>query len=157
MTIEKEIQELQQKAGDLVRSAALLRQLQEAFPDIEKHVGRFGWQVYASASVNAQVTDCDIRHSCKCCHDSPLKLHPYIQTEHGKVYSNPSTFVIGERRTYDVDSPKAGWKQLLRDAGIPEIIVQQAEKRFTDQKALARERLEASFEEMPDDEVESVL
>jgi hypothetical protein len=157
MSLEAEINELSKKAGDLCREAARLRRLQEVFPNIKKYSGRHGWQVYASASVNPQVTDCDIGYSCGCCHDSPLKMHPYLKTEYGNVYSDPPTFVIGEKHDYDVDSPRAGWKKSLQEAGIPEAVIQIAEKRFADQRVKARERLEAALEEYVLDEDEQLL
>ena len=121
------IKELRDTAEKALTEADRLIKLQELYPDLKRHVGRWGKIVYCSASVNTKVTDYEQRFNCGCCSDSPLEIWPYLNISLGKVYSDPACFQIGERDDYgDCNAGVRAypdWKKKLRDVGIPEDIV----------------------------------
>lgn len=118
--IEALRKEAVEKASEADRLAALLTE----FPDLQKHTGRWNKVAYYSKTANTRATDFDSRHNCGCCPDTPLEIWPYIETPHGRVYSDPPMFNVGERNpsTYG-DRANPGWETLLRDASIPDTII----------------------------------
>ena len=123
MTIEEQVAKLRKEAEEKTQEAERLVKLQELYPDLQRHVTRWKTERYYSKAVNGEVTRFDLRHSCGCCNDSPLELWPYLETEHGKVYSDPPRFQVGEKHWMGGDRPYDGWKKKLEAAGFPEIIV----------------------------------
>lgn len=123
MTLTDEINKAREEAKAKEAEAARLASLAEAFPDVKKHVGRWNKVAYYSKSVNEKATRFDMRHNCGCCNDSPLEVWPYAETPHGKVYSDPPCFQVGERHWMGGDRPYSGWREKLKSAGIPEDII----------------------------------
>lgn len=118
-----QVAKLRQEAAEKLAKAERTQKLIEKFPDIKRYVGRWDKEAYYSKTANAQVTRFDLRHNCGCCSDSPLEVWPYTETELGKVYSDPPEFRIGERHWMSGDKPYPGWKDKLKEAGIPEDII----------------------------------
>lgn len=141
-TLEEELSEKQKELESLKARYA-------KYPDLKRHVNRWKTVRYCSASVNDKVTECDIAHNCGCCGDSPLEVWPYLETELGKLYSDPPRFTVGEKHWIAGDAPYAGWKEDFRKAGISEIIISQVSNHF---KACAEERKQAVEEEAYEDE-----
>jgi len=115
--------EIKLKSEELLKIKSLL----DIYPDLESYVGRWGKNVYCSKSVNKLVNNYERRFNCGCCSDSPLELWPYLDTEHGRIYSSPAMFFIGKKdddffRTKLVQS--AGWKDDLKKHDIPEDLIE---------------------------------
>lgn len=150
MTVHDEIARLRNEQDKLRTETERLERLHVAFPDLQKHVGRWDRVAYYSKSVNGLVDRFDLRHNCGCCRDSPLELWPYLETPDGNVHSDPPQFRIGEKHRIAGDRPAHGWKDELKKAGLPEIIIGAVEMRFKrgveERKALADES-EATEEE----------
>lgn len=130
-TILEEIAALRQGAAKQSDKIDQIELLARHYPDLRRHTGRWGKEVYCSATVNAQADKYDLRHNCGCCHDSPLELWPYFtHPEGGRVYSDPPVFQIGERCEFG-DRPYIGWESKLRVASIPESVITAMEAHFT--------------------------
>ena len=121
--VGKTVGSLLQEAADKMAEAERLKALMKEFPDLQKYVGRWNKVAYYSKTVNEKVQRFDLRHNCGCCNDSPLEVWPYLETPHGKVYSDPPQFVVGERHWISGDVPHSGWKKLLQEAHLPEAII----------------------------------
>lgn len=123
MTIDQDIDKL--KAAAL--EAEKLEKLQQAYPDLKTYTGRWDKKVYCSPSVNAEVNKYERRFNCGCCGDSPLELWSYLETEYGRVYSDPPSFMVGEKdyvtdyRMYD------GWQDKLLKADLSPNFVRSVE------------------------------
>jgi hypothetical protein len=128
-TIGEEVSKVRAEALKQQAEAERLVKLAEAFPDLKKHTGRWGKIAYYSASVNEKVIDYDQRHNCGCCNDSPLEIWPFLETELGRVYSDPPSFQVGERFDYG-DRPYPKWEDSLRKAKIPESILERVQAHF---------------------------
>ena len=91
------IAQLRKDSEANLAEAARLERLLAAYPDLKKHTGRWEKVAYFSKEANSKVTNYDCRHNCGCCNDSPLEIWPYVETSDGKVYSDPASFMVGER------------------------------------------------------------
>ena len=123
MSISDEIAKIQKETEAQLVEVERLKKLEEAFPDVRKHEGRWKKIVFASASVNSKVDRFDRRHNCGCCSDSPLEIWPYLETPHGKVYSDPPMFFVGERSYRGGDTPYPDWRANLEKYGISEAVL----------------------------------
>lgn len=142
-TLEKEIAEKQKELSGL-------KSLHEQFPDLKRNVNRWNRVRYCSKSVNSKVQRFDMSHNCGCCADSPLEVWPYLETEHGNVYSDPARFQVGEKNWISGDDPYPEWKKPMRKAGIPEEIIGAVSMHF---KRSAEERKEiAAASDYEDDD-----
>ncbi len=151
MTPAEHAAKLRKDAEENAAEAARIEQLAKDFPDLRRHVGRWNKIVYCSKTVNTKVTDFETRYNCGCCSDSPLEFWAYLETPHGRVYSDPPSFFIGEKgHFYGTAVAKAGWKDQLRNAGIPEALIERMATRFDYDKERARDLLDASYEEVSD-------
>lgn len=133
-TIAEEVAKLRKESEEHVAEASRLEKMAAAYPDLRRHEGRWEKVAFCSKSVNALVTDYDMRYNCGCCSDSPLELWPYINTDHGKIYSDPPMFFIGEKSWMGGDDPRPGWKESLRKEGIPESIVDRVKLHFSEER-----------------------
>jgi hypothetical protein len=136
-SIRKEIQE---KTDELNRIERLI----DLYPDLQIHVGRWKKVVFCSKQVNAKVVQYESRHNCGCCNDSPLEIWPYVETEFGKVYSNPTGFFVGENSYYG-DIPSGGWEKELSDAGISDEIIEKVQAHFDHQRETALETINDAY------------
>lgn len=146
-TVADTLAQLRQEAQGKLSEAEQLEKLVAAYPDLQKYVGRWNKVAYYSKTVNAQANRFDLRHNCGCCADSPLELWPYLETELGKVYTDPPSFQIGEKHWICGDTSYPGWKDKLRAAGISEEIIGAAQEHFREGR---QSRMEAAYED--DDE-----
>ena len=135
-TLEKEITNKQKELANLQALYAI-------YPDLQRDVNRWKTVRYCSPSVNSKVQHCEIRHNCGCCNDSPLEIWPYLDTEHGTIYSSPASFQVGEQHRISGDFPYNGWKEKLKAAEIPEVIIDMVRTHFRagaeDRKQMAEE------------------
>lgn len=136
LAVPRTIDTLRKEAAEKMVEADRLAGLLVAFPDIRKYTGRWNKVAYYSKTANTQVNDFDSRHNCGCCVDSPLEIWPYVETPHGRVYADPPMFSVGERdpNTYG-DRPNTGWDTQLRNASIPEAIIERVSHLFQDEDA----------------------
>lgn len=143
MSIHQDIAKLREERDAKAAEAKQLEALMAEFPDLQKKVGRWNKVAYYSKTVNTKVNYYDLRHNCGCCNDSPLELWPYLETPHGKVYSDPPCFQVGEKHWISGDRPYEGWKDKLREAGLPTTIIEAVSSHFRqcsdDRRALADE------------------
>lgn len=101
-----------------------VRGVAQEFTDIEFHRDRWNNERVVSALINPKVDSVEIRHNCGCCNDSPLEVWPFKEVNGVKVFSNPPVFTVGEKYLMGTgDSPYDGWERALREATIPETIV----------------------------------
>lgn len=137
MSIHQDIAKLREERDQKDQEAKRLEVLLAEFPDLQKYTGRWNKVAFYSPTVNGRVNRFDMRHNCGCCRDSPLELWPYLETPHGKVYSDPPKFVIGEQHWISGDRPSDDWKKKLQEAGLPEDIIGAVSMHF---KKCAEER-----------------
>lgn len=145
-----------------VLDAEVLRveKLQALYPDLKRHVGRWEKVVCCSAAVNGLVDQYETRYNCGCCGDSPMELWPYVETPHGRVYSNPTGIFIGERDPYfGGATSRSGWREQLQGYGLPETLVEKVALLFKDEREKALEAVEARYADgaVTDDEPEPLL
>jgi len=146
MTLQEEIKAIQDEAVKKQAEAENLQKLLALVPNLQRYVGRWGKVVYYSVDVNERVCHIDMRHNCGCCPDSPLEVWPYLITEHGKVYSDPPCFHVGDRCEYGGDTPYPEWEERLRSVKIPEIIIERIQSHFEKSKEEAIEALESAYQ-----------
>lgn len=123
------IKQLQQASLDALLEAQNLQFLLVLFPDLMVRGTPGRNNLYYSKKVNSLATSCDIRDSCGCCSDSPLEVRPYLDTEFGRVYSDPPVIIVGEK-SYEALLPKEGWEANLRNNMISEDIILQVAQYF---------------------------
>ena len=152
MTIHDEVAAIRNEQDKKRLEAERLERLAASYPDLQKHVGRWNKVAFYSKAVNGRVDRFDLRHNCGCCRDSPLELWPYLETPDGNVYSDPPKFVIGEQHWISGDRPRKGWKDELRKAGLPDLIVGAVEAHFRRGADERRAAAEAEGEWDPDAE-----
>jgi hypothetical protein len=122
--VELSIAELRKEAAEKTAEADNLERMLKEFPDLLRNVNRWRKVRYYSPSVNPRVDQYDQTFNCSCCNDSPLEIWPYIETENGRVYSNPPRFIVGEKHWIHGSEPSDGWEDEMRGAGIPEVVVE---------------------------------
>jgi hypothetical protein len=139
--VPKTIKELRESAEKALQEAHRLEALRTKYPDLKRYVGRWKKVAYCSPAVNALANECDIRHNCGCCPDSPLEVWPFLQTPQGRIYTDPPEFRVGEKHWIAGDTPYPDWKERLRGAGISEALIDKVRAHFRagakDRKALA--------------------
>jgi hypothetical protein len=124
MDLDKEIKELEEKASKL-------KKLKEAFPDLKQDIDRWNNVRYYSKSVNGKVDNAEIRHTCGCCNDAGVLVCPYLETEGGRIYSDPARFYPGEREPYSyTDQPRGDWERAFKNAGINEAAINKVRLHF---------------------------
>lgn len=128
-SIQEELDKLKKEASDKAAEVERLVRLVSTYPDLQKQVGRWNKVAYYSASANSKVTNFDLRHNCGCS-DSPVELWPYLETPNGRVYSSPPCFRVGEKHHLGGDRPYPGWEEKLREAGIPDGIIESVHAHF---------------------------
>lgn len=149
MKIAEHLEKLRNEYSDSTAEASRLEKLAALFPDLRRHVGRWSKVVFYSALVNDQATNYETRFNCGCCPDSPLEFWPYLETEHGQVYSDPPSFFIGEKgHYYGTAVANKGWKEELRKARIPEALIERVAQRFIDDRERAHEMLDEAYGEV---------
>lgn len=123
------MKEIEQELSKMTEEAHRLKNLIEMYPDLKKHVGRWGKTVYCSASINGIADNFETRYNCGCCDDSPLELWAYKETKYGNVYTSPTGFSIGER---DYEGPElySDWRNIVKKYGMSDILIQKIEVRF---------------------------
>jgi len=100
------------------------------FPDLKIHKNRWGQERLVSKGANAQATDCQIRHNCGCCSDSPVEVWPYLKMADGTfVFADGIPFVVGEM-CYGGEQAYSGWQEKLRIAGLSESVISKVEAFF---------------------------
>lgn len=132
-TLQEEINDLKKQSQTSVQKAEHLTNLLKIYPDLQKYVGRWGKEAFCSVSVNSKVDDYDLRHNCGCCRDSPLEVWPFLNTEHGKIYSYPAMYMIGEN-SFNGDIPYPNWEDRLKNNNISEVVIKKLEQYFDVQK-----------------------
>ena len=132
-TLEKENHSYHEKLRKLNGRLTIIMEghleLVKTYPDIWLHTNRWKTRRYVSQMVNEVVTHADICHNCGCCNDSPLEVWPYLEQEGVKVYSDPPTFIVGEKCGYG-DRPYDNWEENLKKAGIPVAMIQKVQEHF---------------------------
>jgi hypothetical protein len=130
MRFQLKIEALRREADKNIKEADKLEGLLKKFPDLLLHTNRWNKVRYYSKSANSIADKYDIGYNCGCCNDSPLELSPYIETEYGRVYSDPPVFTIGDKNIYRSDKPYDGWDKKLREANVKEEIIEKVSHRF---------------------------
>lgn len=156
-TIAEEIAKLQGEYQKKQAEVDQLVKLLELFPDLKKHVGRWNKIAFYSPSVNSKVTRFDMRFNCGCCLDSPFEVWPYLETEHGNIYSNPPCFTLGEKCYYGGATPYPDWKERLEKAGLPEVIIGAIGMYFCKSKEEALESVESAYDQGPVEDPEPLV
>lgn len=129
--VKEFIQKLKNDANNKSEEVDRLQIMLEKYPDLKQQTGRWDKVAYCSPSVNGQVTDFDWRYNCGCCWDTPVEVWPYLQTELGKIYSLPATFIVGNKY-HKGRVAKKGWKEDLQKAGIADKIIERISHLITE-------------------------
>lgn len=122
LKLKKEIENKQKEVDNIGK-------LIELFPDLEAYTDRWKNKYFIAKSANSKVTRYYTKHNCGCCSDSPLEFWAYLETEYGKVYSNPSGVFIGQKSDYK-DNIYSDWKEKLLGLNIPQNIIDAMELSF---------------------------
>ena len=117
MTIKEQILEHE-------KESIRLQELLKLFPDLHERKNRWKRSFLSSKEVNSQATDVEIGHSCGCCEDSSLFVYPFIETEYGKVFSDPYYFCVGSKNVYGTgENPDKNWEEKLQKENISQIAI----------------------------------
>ena len=143
-TMNEEVEKLRKEAEANMSEAERLVRLYEKYPDMKKYVGRWNKIAYYSRSINEIANEVELRHNCGCCNDSPLEAWPFLQTEDGRVYSDPPRILVGEKHWIAGDTPEDGWEEKLLKEKIPEKIVEIIRFRFEKDRIMRIEIAESS-------------
>lgn len=141
---QKELDEIRTDIYNKQQELEKLEQLYKNYPDLKKHVNWWKTVRYCSKSVNDKVNQYEQRHNCGCCADSPLEIWPYLETEFGRVYSDPPCFRVGEDSYYDGDRPYPNWEKDMENKNISKLIIKAVQDYFNSIK-------EAEIDEVDDD------
>lgn len=147
--VPKTIETLRKEARERLDEANRIETLAKLYPGLKKFTGRWNKVAYYSACVNSEAVEVDMRHNCGCCDDSPLEVWPYVQTEHGRVYSDPPQFFVGKKHWISGDEPNYGWKDELRKVGLPENLIAKVSAHF---RECAERRRELADDYYDDDD-----
>lgn len=128
--MQKHIAALKQEASEKLQFAEKLEKLLTLYPDLSIDKDRWNNIIYCAKSANDKVIDYELKHGCGCCPDATAIVYPYIDTEHGRVYSNPHFYVGSKDECSDGYKENNGWKEKLRTANIPEEIIQKVSLLF---------------------------
>lgn len=140
VTAKKKAEDLNAQANLLKDEAQTLEHLVDVFPDLEVHTNRWKTERYTSVTVNGTATNVDIGYNCGCCEDKPVEVWPYIIHADKKIYSNPPSFMVGERNPYTHrDDSYEDWQLSLRRVGISEAVIKIVEEYF-EKEASAEDR-----------------
>lgn len=120
--ISDKIDELQTQIRKNQEEIDVLQALVQIYPDLKIHTNRWGKIRYSSKTANQHVTKYERGYNCGCCSDSPLEIWPYVETNFGKIYSDPTCFIVGERG-FDSTTPIENWQESLRVANIPDMVI----------------------------------
>lgn len=124
----------QSVATKLVESDKI-RALMVQFPDLKVRKDRWGTERYSAASANSLVTNYETRHSCGCCGDAPLLVWPYLSTEHGRVFSDPSSFYFARRDHWESEyTLEPSFAESVRKAGLPESMTTPLVSRYPEKR-----------------------
>jgi hypothetical protein len=144
--MEKPLREfLEKKTEDLKTELQKIKNLETmtvtTFPNLKRHVDRWRAERFCSIEANKRVTNCTIKHNCGCCPDSPLEVWPYLVFTDGIfIYSDPPSFMVGEKNGYGYgDIPYNNWKKKMREANIPETIIEKVKEYFEKNKPESEE------------------
>jgi hypothetical protein len=105
-----------------------LTKLKEKYPDLTQNINRWKTVRWCSKSFNGLVNDYEYRHNCGCCNDSPLEIWPYLETENGRVYSDPACFRVGQLDWHGHDQFYPNWQKSMIDAGIATSVIERLAK-----------------------------
>jgi len=143
--IDKYIEELKTKYREADQALTIINILIHDFPDLDIKHTRWGDILLHSKSVNDDVDDCVICHSCGCCNDSPLLVRPFksfiLNNVVTKIYSNPPEFCIGEKmitpvkirdsdgdEKYATEEIRADWIKILKTEHISDKVIEKVAK-----------------------------
>ena len=111
------------------------RKIREAltrYPDLKQNTSRWRDIRYCTPALNGSVTDCEIKHACGCCPDSLIYVWPYVENDGFRLYAHPIPFTVGNKYIDDGEEPREGWDIKMREAGIPELVIQKVVRFFED-------------------------
>jgi len=122
--------EIENLKEEIVAKQLLLSLIASDFPDLVRHVDRWGDHRYESRHANTVVTDVHIVHACGCCADAPLYIWPYLKIGDQQIYAKGIPFYIGDRYGYSGELPAEDWKKTLKAANLPDAILEQVATYF---------------------------
>lgn len=139
MDSKDKIKELQDKIAAYQREISTIESVGEEISDLEISRDRWDHEYYTSKSANSKVTGAWFNHNCGCCADSPLQMWPYLETGDRRIHSSPKYFTIGEKCPNCCDDkPYDGWEEELRQAGIPESVIEIGRQYFKENECNGR-------------------
>ena len=126
MDINEKIKEAEQESSRLKRA-------KELYPNVNIGKDRWGTERLFSSSVNDKVDKVNIHHSCGCCPDAGLLARPYLIVDGITIYSDPSSFYIGQQNEWGLGEIECElWEEDLRKKNITEEVIQQIRKYLDD-------------------------
>lgn len=139
MSLKNKSDELKEKAKELEKEAALIKELKEKFPDLEEYSNRWNHVHYCSKMIIPKCDKFNMTHSCGCCYDSMLYVKPYIKYKDIKIHSDPVEITVGNQSNYDgVDNEwHDDWEKKLIDLGFSDGLINAVRNRADkDKKSL---------------------
>lgn len=146
MSLEKELVRLGIEVSTREAEIERLKSLKRLFPRLDAAINRHKDRYLFTQEVNAVVTAFDLGNKCSCCYDADFVVRPYVQTEYGKVYSDPYQFTIGVKSLY-FNTPNKGWKEILLKHEISQSIIDQVSEALNLRKVSILQDVSQSFEE----------
>jgi hypothetical protein len=132
--ILKLISALEKEALEKNSELKRIKRIYEKYSDLGYNQDRGGQIRLTSPSVNSIADRVDISYSYVCCDDATIIARPYAWIGVTKVYSDPVQFVVGEKHYRGGDEAYDNWQNKLIDAGLSQIIIDEIEKYFKQNK-----------------------
>lgn len=107
--IDKYLSELRGKVDEIKE----IEELRKEFPDLDVTCDRWKKQYYVSKKVYEIADEVMMRHSCGCCHDSPLYATPYVVRGKNKVFVDNIHICVGEKSYYGGDEKSKDLDEIL--------------------------------------------
>jgi hypothetical protein len=127
-TLSNHIDRLKEDISEKQAEVDRLTELSRSFSDLKRFEGiGDNHVVFFSFTANELVTNFVRRRDTS--PEYSVVVWPYLETDLGRVYSNPPYFIVGKLHPQG-DIPKPGWEEELRKAKITEVVIAKVQEYF---------------------------
>ena len=106
--------------------AGIIEAFWDTWEDLRVFRSRWGDLRFASAEVNEHVDEIELEHQAIEDDGAPLEVYPFSAVgPHDRLYSDPPCFVVADAVVGGFgESPRPGWEEEMRAAGIARLVIE---------------------------------